>query len=435
MRHILKEAANGNLPDNMLVNIDTPDGGKSEAMLNTQAAADFNKMVAAAKQDGVNITVSQGYRKLGSPDEGCGGGFTQWCAWKKYKEGTGNLAAKPGTSNHGWGSAIDVENCRKGSKVHTWLKNNSQKFGFYPLASESWHWDHKGSASSLRGGAEDVAPTTTTTDTTTKTVTNQDLDKAKNVVANYDKIPDKDKNDAIAPLLSLFGLDTIRDLFNQRNKTQGGSAQQTIDNLKSGTSTKTNSQTISSLPDGIQSSISSLEKEFGIDITDDNIRKEFEQEGNFREDAGKEDSEARKQIEKLISDAKAKFPKLDKLGVVSGYRSYSDQVKNFGNKAKQRGVDNTQRANTIPGFSQHHTGKAFDIFSVDTGWWSSNSDVKDWVADNANKYGFDVTYKTQGPLRIAEPWHLFYKGGGSVTESSIKEDLFEEINRIKNLLK
>lgn len=441
MKKILSEASNGNLPDGMLVNIDTPDGGKSKAMLNTQAAADFNRMVAAAKQDGVNITVSQGYRKLGSPDEGCGGGFTQWCAWKKYRAGTGNLAAKPGTSNHGWGSAIDVENCRRGSKVHTWLKNNSTKFGFYPLASESWHWDHKGSASSLRGGAEEVAPTTDTNDTkNTKTVTNQELNKAKDVLSNYNTASSDDKQQVMS-LLSVFGLDSIASLLKQKgdSSTQNPDVQKAIENIKNktGNNSTTPSATISSLPQNIQNAISKLEKEYGIDITDDNIKKEFDQEGNFREDAGGENPEAKKQIDKLISDAKSKFPKLSKFGIVSGYRSYEDQVKNFGNKAKSRGVDNTQKANTVPGFSQHHTGKAFDIFSVDSGWWSTNSDVKNWVADNAKNYGFDVTYKTQGPLRIAEPWHLYYVGGGTVNESNIKlgPSLQEEIKRFKTLLK
>ncbi len=443
MKKLLSEASNGNLPDGMLVNIDTPDGGKSKAMLNTQAAADFNRMVAAAKQDGVNITVSQGYRKLGSPDEGCGGGFTQWCAWKKYKAGTGNLAAKPGTSNHGWGSAIDVENCRRGSKVHTWLKNNSTKFGFYPLASESWHWDHKGSASSLRGGAEEVTPTTTSSTTTdtknTKTVTNQDLNKAKDVLSNYDASSSDNKKELMS-LLSVFGLDSIASLLNQKGASaiQNPDVQQAIDNIKNktGSKTTTSSATITGLPQNIQNAISKLKKEYGIDITNDNIKKEFDQEGNFREDNGGENPDARKQIDKLISDAKSKFPKLSKFGIVSGYRSYEDQVKNFGSKAKTRGVDNTQKANTVPGFSQHHTGKAFDIFSVDSGWWNTNSDVKDWVADNAKNYGFDVTYKTQGPLRIAEPWHLYYVGGGSTNESFTNsyEELLEEIKRFKNLI-
>ena len=445
MRKILSEASNGNLPESMLVNINTPDGGKSKSLLNTQAASDFNRMVAAAKQDGVNITVSQGYRKLGSQDEGCGGGFTQWCAWKKYKSGTGNLAAKPGTSNHGWGSAIDVENCRSGSKVHKWLVANSKTYGFYPLASESWHWDHRGSASSLKGGAEDVAATTTTTDTTTQSTTNTDvnaaLDKLKSKVSNYNTSSPQD-TEGIASMLSMFGLGTIGDLLRQRGLLKGDDlkVQQAIDKLKSTTADKSSpsssSETISSLPQDIQSAIVKLEKDYGIDITDDNIKKEFDQEGNFREDAGGENSEAKKQIDKLVSDAKSKFPKLSKMGIVSGYRSYDDQVKNFGNKAKSRGVDNTQKANTVPGFSQHHTGKAFDIFSVDTSWWDSNTDVKNWVASNSKNYGFDVTYKKQGPLRIAEPWHLYYVGGGTVNESDIKfaNNLFEEIIRIKDLL-
>ena len=129
------------------------------------------------------------------------------------------------------------------------------------------------------------------------------------------------------------------------------------------------------------------------------------------EDSGGENTIARRQIDKLIADAKSKFPKLSGInGIVSGYRGYDDQVSNFGNKAKKRGIEGTQRANALPGFSQHHSGKAFDIFSVDTGWWNTNSEVKDWVANNAKNYGFDVTYKTQGPLRIAEPWHLYYVG-------------------------
>jgi LAS superfamily LD-carboxypeptidase LdcB len=289
--------------------------------------------------------------------------------------------------------------------------------------------------------------TTTTTDTTTQSTTNTDvnaaLDKLKSKVSNYNTSSPQD-TEGIASMLSMFGLGTIGDLLRQRGLLKGDNlkVQQVIDKLKSTTtadksSPSSSSETISSLPQDIQSAIAKLEKNYGIDITDDNIKKEFDQEGNFREDAGGENSEAKKQIDKLVLDAKSKFPKLSKMGIVSGYRSYDDQVKNFGGKAKSRGVDDTQRANTVPGFSQHHTGKAFDIFSVDTSWWDSNTDVKNWVASNAKNYGFDVTYKKQGPLRIAEPWHLYYVGGGTVNESDIKfvNNLFEEINRVKNLLK
>jgi hypothetical protein len=146
-KKIILEYTNGNIPESELVKLDLPSGGKSSAMLNSKAAKDFNDMVKAAKEEGVNIEVSQGYRPKGSKEKGCSEGFTQWCAWIKYKNGTGNLAAVPGTSNHGSGAAIDVRNCKKGGKVHTWLTQNASKFNFRPFYKEAWHWDHSSSGS------------------------------------------------------------------------------------------------------------------------------------------------------------------------------------------------------------------------------------------------------------------------------------------------
>jgi len=167
----------------------------------------------------------------------------------------------------------------------------------------------------------------------------------------------------------------------------------------------------SRLSSEVQAAINKLKTDYGLTITKNHIDKEFEQEGNYRSDAGKENEEARTKINKLIADCKKKFPNVNyPVGVVSGYRSYKEQVKNFGDKAIKRGIDNTQASNTLPGFSQHHTGKTFDIFSTDESWWDKYPKVKNWVADNAEDYGFEITYKKQGPLRVAEPWHLNYKG-------------------------
>ena len=119
---------------------------------------------------------------------------------------------------------------------------------------------------------------------------------------------------------------------------------------------------------------------------------------------------AEKKILELIKDCNKKFGING--GVVSGYRSYDGQVKNFAKKVLQdkRTIADVQASNTLPGFSQHHTGKAFDIYSTETSWWDAKPNIKKWVADNASKYGFEITYKTQGSLRIAEPWHLYYIG-------------------------
>lgn len=75
------------------------------------------------------------YRKLGRKgDYARGGPFTQWYAWERYQQG-GNLAASPGTSNHGWGLACDfatVALVRENGTAFGWKK--TEAFG------EAWHY-------------------------------------------------------------------------------------------------------------------------------------------------------------------------------------------------------------------------------------------------------------------------------------------------------
>ncbi|CAF1091936.1 unnamed protein product [Adineta steineri] len=120
----------------------------SDNTMTTQTACAFDKMASAAKQDGVIITISSGFRTL----------VRQQYFWNCYQTqscNNGNLAAKPGTSNHGKGIALDLNtNCGKqtgskpdcnGSKVYQWLYNNADKYGFTrTVQSEPWHWEFRG---------------------------------------------------------------------------------------------------------------------------------------------------------------------------------------------------------------------------------------------------------------------------------------------------
>ncbi len=176
---------------------------------------------------------------------------------------------------------------------------------------------------------------------------------------------------------------------------------------------KTNTSNVyyNKLPADVKKAVDKLRRK-GVNITDHHLKREFDQEGSTQPDLG-ENRAAEKAAKQLVDAIRAQFPdnrevqKAD--GLKSGYRSYNAQVKNFARKVKKgRSIDNVQAANTIPGFSQHHTGKAFDILSTESSWWSRNRAVAAWVEKNAPKYGFEVTYKKKGVLRIAEPWHLFY---------------------------
>ncbi|MGE0878612.1 MAG: D-alanyl-D-alanine carboxypeptidase family protein [Acidimicrobiia bacterium] len=96
------------------------------------AADAFRQMTAAAKADGVTIGARSGYR-----------------SWKEQeatveKNGLydqGGWAAAPGTSNHGWGLAVDVNVDDQGQ---AWLRQNGWKFGFVEaVPREPWHWEFR----------------------------------------------------------------------------------------------------------------------------------------------------------------------------------------------------------------------------------------------------------------------------------------------------
>ena len=120
---------------------------KDNSMTTTTACA-FDKMATAAKQAGVTITIASGFRTIAR----------QQYFWNCYQTGScngGNLAARPGTSNHGRGAALDLNtDCGSqsgsrpscgGSSVYQWLYNNGHNYGFTrTVQSEPWHWEYVG---------------------------------------------------------------------------------------------------------------------------------------------------------------------------------------------------------------------------------------------------------------------------------------------------
>lgn len=102
-------------------------GGKIDSSI----APSFDAMVAAAKKDGIDLQIESGWRSRAE----------QEVLYQKYLNGTGNLAAKPGTSNHESGQAIDFKNT---PGAFDWLKKNAEKFGFQNLPGEPWHYSVNG---------------------------------------------------------------------------------------------------------------------------------------------------------------------------------------------------------------------------------------------------------------------------------------------------
>lgn len=67
----------------------------------------------------------------------------QKALYKLYQEGRGNLAAAPGTSNHGWGVAVDLAE----TWMRTWIDEHGAAFGWVKneAFSEWWHVTWNGS--------------------------------------------------------------------------------------------------------------------------------------------------------------------------------------------------------------------------------------------------------------------------------------------------
>lgn len=95
-----------------------------------RTAEAFQAMRAAAARDGVRITIVSGYRTMDQ----------QRYLYNLYLSGRGNLAARPGYSNHQSGLALDLNTSSGG--VYSWLNNNASRFGFRrTVPSEPWHWE------------------------------------------------------------------------------------------------------------------------------------------------------------------------------------------------------------------------------------------------------------------------------------------------------
>lgn len=103
--------------------------------MRADAAKNFLAMQKAASAAGVNLSATSGFRSMEQ----------QQSLYQKYKNGTGNLAARPGYSNHQGGVSMDIGGVGSYStRALGWLKASASKFGFVnDVRGEYWHWTFK----------------------------------------------------------------------------------------------------------------------------------------------------------------------------------------------------------------------------------------------------------------------------------------------------
>lgn len=124
---------NGKIPDSELQALSFSPSNK----MNKKAAAAMEEMNKAYKADnGSDLIINDAYR--------------EYDRQVKLREQLGSTAGVPGTSNHGWGLAADIEVGPFGSSAYNWLKANAHKYGYVHPAwaepggsnPEQWHWEY-----------------------------------------------------------------------------------------------------------------------------------------------------------------------------------------------------------------------------------------------------------------------------------------------------
>ena len=129
------------------------------------------------------------------------------------------------------------------------------------------------------------------------------------------------------------------------------------------------------------------------------------------------DKTAESALNKMINAAKQDGINLF---IKSGYRSYSTQKTLYNNYVARDGVAAADRYSARPGHSEHQTGLAFDLNSLEQSF-DETKEVK-WLAEHCNEYGFIIRYpkdKEDVTGYMYEPWHVRYLG------DDIAKDVYE----------
>lgn len=132
---------NGQIPADKLTPI--PGGGR----LYGDAARAWMQLYQAAQKDGVSIKVTDSYRSYEAQVD---------VARRKGLYSKGGLAAEPGKSRHGWGTAVDIDNHEGGAGA--WMRQNAHRFGFETIPREPWHWQYNGSFRTNDGAEQSHSP-------------------------------------------------------------------------------------------------------------------------------------------------------------------------------------------------------------------------------------------------------------------------------------
>ncbi|MGD9704331.1 MAG: D-alanyl-D-alanine carboxypeptidase family protein [Acidimicrobiia bacterium] len=152
----LKQLNNGEVPAESMVKVAPLSGTKGSLI--PEAAAAWRNLQNAAAAAGFTLTMTNGYRSLAEQEwlfkarfqlEQTTGKAKQWKGTTYWLKPKVAMAAVPGTSNHGWGCAVDMALDGYGAAAKpvggngafmAWVRQNAGPLGWsWEVQSEPWH--------------------------------------------------------------------------------------------------------------------------------------------------------------------------------------------------------------------------------------------------------------------------------------------------------
>lgn len=120
---------------------------------------------------------------------------------------------------------------------------------------------------------------------------------------------------------------------------------------------------------------------------------------------------AKEAFESMSDDAKKEGMNII---AMSSYRSYDYQVNLYNNYVKTDGKEAADTYSARPGYSEHQTGLAVDVYNLELPYTSfEKTEEFNWMQENAHKYGFILRFpkdKVDITGYQYEAWHYRYVG-------------------------
>ncbi len=103
----------------------------------------------------------------------------------------------------------------------------------------------------------------------------------------------------------------------------------------------------------------------------------------------------------------------------SGFRSHIHQMRLIERQLNNgRTLESIFRHIAIPGYSEHHSGRAVDIHAEGKNLLEEDFELTQefkWLAENAQRFEYQMSYPRDNDQGIIyEPWHWYYFGSSDI---------------------